>query len=462
MVTEHVEQLLGDYRLIRLLGRGGFADVYLGEQIYLKKPVAIKLLHTQVSKSQQESFLREAQHLANLVHPYIVRVLHFAVERGVPYLVMEYAPNGTLRTRHPPGSQLQLETIVSYIKRIADALQYIHDHKLVHRDVKPENMLLGVNQETLLSDFGLVAVAHTTSSLALEGRAGTPLYVAPEQLQGKPRPASDQYSLGIMVYEWLCGHCPFKGPLVELMAQHLYVSPPSLREKLPTISPVIEQVVFTALAKDPKQRFPSVREFAMALEQAIQVPNSVEVSNAQSSINEGDALFKKAKYKEALFTYEKAILQEPSNAQLHVNKGNVLFKIARYAEALAAYEHATRLDPSNAQFHRNKARAALSLEHFEEALASYEHAIHKEPNNPYLHKERGDILFHLKRFEEALICYEHAINLHPSFGLAYFNKGKVLEQLAQQAYDKLKKQSQQAFEDAKALGVHQDKSFTRI
>jgi serine/threonine protein kinase len=453
-VAERVEQRLGDYRLIRPLGRGGFAEVYLGEQIYLKKPVAIKLLRAQVSKSQQEEFLREARHLANLVHPCIVRVLHFAVERGIPYLVMEYAPNGTLRTRHPLDSQLPLETIVSYIRRIADALQYIHEQKLVHRDVKPENMLLGVNQEILLSDFGLVAVAHNSSSLSFEKRAGTPRYVAPEQLQGKPRPASDQYSLGVMAYEWICGHCPFDGPLVEIMAQHLYVPPPSLREKIPTISPAIEHVVFTALAKDYKQRFPSVREFAVALEQAIQVSNPVEISNAQSYINQGDAFFKRAKYKEALVAYEKALRLEPSNAQFHVNKGNLLFKMAKYAEALAAYEHATRLEPSNAQFHRCRARAALGLERFEEALVSYEHAISQESSNPYLHKERGDILFDLKLYEEALICYEHAINLHPSFGLAYLKKGKALEQMAQQAYDRLKEQSQQAFDKAKALGVH--------
>jgi serine/threonine protein kinase len=453
-VAERIAQQLGDYRLIRQLARGGFADVYLGEQIYLKRPVAIKLLHSHVTQWQQEDFLQEAQRLANLAHPHIIRVLHFAVERGIPYLVMEYAPNGTLRTRHPQGSQLQFETIISYITRIADALQYIHEQKLVHRDVKPENMLLGTNQEILLSDFGLAAVAHATSSLALEERAGTPLYIAPEQLQGKPRPASDQYSLGVMVYEWICGHCPFNGTLIEAVAQHLYVPPPSLQEKVPAVSSAIERVIFTALAKDPKQRFPSVREFAVALEQAIQVSNHVESSNAQSYINKGETLFKMAKYKDALVFYEHAIHLEPSNAQFHVNKGNALFKMAKYKDALAAYERATQLDPSNAQFHRNRAKAALSLEHFEEALASYDHAIRLETNNPYLYKERGDILFELKRFEEAIIYYEHAINLHPGFGLAYLNKGKVFEQLAQQSYERLKKQAQQAFEKAKELGAY--------
>jgi serine/threonine protein kinase len=454
LVVERIEQQLGDYRLLRLLGKGGFANVYLGEQIYLKRPVAIKLLHTQVTEFQQEDFLKEAQHLANLAHPHIVRVLHFAVEKGVPYLVMEYAPNGTLRKRHPHGSQLPLEAIIFYVKWIADALQYIHDQKLVHRDVKPENMLLGANQEILLSDFGLVAVAHATASLTLEGQTGgTPLYMAPEQLQGKPRPASDQYSLGVVVYEWLCGQCPFNGPLAEVVTQHLHVPPPSLQKRLPKLSPAIERVVFTALAKDPKQRFASVREFAVALEQAIQVSSRVEFSNAQPYISKGDTLFKMARYREALAIYEHAISLEPSNAQFHVNKGNVLFKMAKYMDALASYERATQLEPANAQFHRHRAKAALSLKRFEEALISYEEAINLEPGNPYLYKERGDILFDLSRFEEALIYFEHAIDLHPGFGLAYLSQSKAFEQLAQQYYDRFKKQSQQALEKAREFGV---------
>jgi len=453
-VAERIEQQIGDYRILRLLGKGGFADVYLGEQIYLKRSVAIKLLHTQVTEFQQEDFLKEAQHLANLAHPHIVRVHHFAVERGIPYLVMEYAPNGTLRTRHAHGSQLQLEAIIFYVKWIADALQYIHDQKLVHRDVKPENMLLGANQEILLSDFGLVAVAHATASLTLEGQAGTPLYMAPEQLQGKPRPASDQYSLGVVVYEWLCGQCPFKGPLAEVVTQHLYVPPPSLQERLPTLSPAIERVVFTALAKDPKQRFASVREFAVALEQAIKVSNQIEFSNAQPYISKGDMLFKMARYREALAIYEHAISLEPYNAKFHVNKGNVLFKMAQYTDALASYERATQLEPTNALFYRNRARAALSLKRFEDALTSYEQAINLEPGNPYLYKERGDILFDLSRFEEALVYFEHAIDLHPSFGLAYLSQSKAFEQLAQQYYDRFKKQSQQALEKAREFGVN--------
>src|SRR5207248_1288106 len=164
----------------------------------------------------------EARRLVRLRHPHIVRLLEFGIEGDMPFLVMEYASNGSLYTRHPKGSQVPLETVVSYTKQVADALQYIHEQKLVHRDIKPANMLLGSNLEVLVSDLGIAAVAHSTSSLSLQTMAGTVPYMAPEMIQGKPRPASDQYALGIVVYEWLCGDRPFRGSPAELYSQHLF------------------------------------------------------------------------------------------------------------------------------------------------------------------------------------------------------------------------------------------------
>src|SRR5579864_1804488 len=142
-MTDRIGQQLGNYRLTRLLGQGGFADVYLGEQVYLGTNAAIKVLQTRLSnESDLKWFVNDARTIARLSHPNIVRVLDFGVENETPFLVIEYAPNGTLRERHPPGSILPITTIVSYVKQVAAALQYAHDEKLIHRDVKPENMLL--------------------------------------------------------------------------------------------------------------------------------------------------------------------------------------------------------------------------------------------------------------------------------------------------------------------------------
>src|SRR5438105_4608251 len=269
-MTNRVGQQLGNYQLISLLGEGGFAEVYLGEHVHLGTQAAIKVLHTQLARDDMEQFRTEARTIAHLEHPHIVRILDFGVEDKTPFLVMSYAPNSTLRQHHSRGERVPLPTVVSYVKQVADALQYAHDEKLIHRDVKPENMLVGRRGEILLSDFGIALVAQSSRYQSTQEMAGTMAYMPPEQISGKPRPASDQYALGIVVYEWLTGDQPFHGSAIEIVTQHLAIPPTPLREKVPTISPDVEHVVMTALGKDPKERFMSVQAFATALEQASQ------------------------------------------------------------------------------------------------------------------------------------------------------------------------------------------------
>src|SRR5215831_15861149 len=132
-------------------------------------------------------------------------------------------------------------------------------------------MLLGERGEVLLSDFGIATVAQSSRYQGTQEVAGTAAYMAPEQITGHPRPASDQYALGIVVYEWLTGARPFHGSFNEIASQHLFAAPPPLRDKLPTLSPAVEQVVLTALAKEPQQRFASMQAFATAFEQACQM-----------------------------------------------------------------------------------------------------------------------------------------------------------------------------------------------
>ncbi|HWS84636.1 MAG TPA: serine/threonine-protein kinase [Ktedonobacteraceae bacterium] len=274
-MIDYQGQQFDNYRIIGPpLGVGSFGKVYLAEHIYRKKqaPVAIKVL-SQLPQDDLRSFLAEAR-TAHLKHPNIVQILDFGVEKHIPFIVMKYAPNGTLRQRHPKGTRVSLHTIVSYVKQIASALQYAHDERLVHRDIKPENLLIGEQNQILLSDFGLATIARSMSSQSVEQMAGTIPYMAPEQIQSHPHPASDQYSLGVVVYEWLCGERPFKGSFTEIAAKHTMVPPPPLHDKMPTITPEVEQIVMKALAKDSKQRFDSVSVFATMLEQAC--ANTVE------------------------------------------------------------------------------------------------------------------------------------------------------------------------------------------
>src|SRR5579872_2535769 len=266
-MTNRVGQHFGDYRLMQLIGKGGFADVYLGEHVRRKTLTAVKVLHARLAQDNLKSFLNEARSF-RLKHPHIIQMLDFGLEDDFPYLVMDYAPNGSLRQRHPKGAQLPLPTIVTYVKQIADALQYAHDEGVIHRDIKPDNMLLAQDDRVLLSDFGIASIAQTVASLNLRDQAGTVTYMSPEQLQGRPRPASDQYSMGIVVYEWIAGNRPFKGTFTEIHSQHLAALPPSLRERVPSLPAAIEEVVMTALTKDPRHRFANIRAFANALEQA--------------------------------------------------------------------------------------------------------------------------------------------------------------------------------------------------
>ena len=274
-MRNYVGEQLGNYRVLRLLGEGGQASVYLGEHVYLKSQAALKVRHAVLTEEERTVFLQEAQTLVHLTHPHIVRVLDFAVEDGMPFLVMEYAPHGTLRQRHPKGTRLPLDVLIAYVHQVASALQYTHDQGLIHRDVKPENLLLSSHDQVLLSDFGLVMLApQLLSSEATEpmekSLVGTTSYLAPEQLRGKAQPASDQYGLGVVVYEWLCGKPPFRGPFLEVAMQHVSVPPPSMREQVPALSPVIEEVVLRALAKEPELRFARVQDFATAFERAYQ------------------------------------------------------------------------------------------------------------------------------------------------------------------------------------------------
>jgi predicted ATPase len=294
-LQHYTGQQLGNYRILHLLGKGGSASVYLGEHLSLKSYAALKILHTHLTSQDTERFLAEARMLVSLAHPHIVQVLDFAVQDDLPFLVMSYAPGGTMRHRHPAGSRLPLDIVIDSVQQVASALQYAHDQRLIHRDIKPENMLIDAHQKLLLSDFGLSLFAPDTNSytayMGAQQVAGTPFYLAPEQLQGRPRFASDQYALAVVVYEWLCGMHPFTGTLREIAFQHLSTPPPSLRNLRSDISFALDVAVLRALAKEPEQRFPTVQAFASALQQAAlqtgPYPITAPSETISSFVNEG-------------------------------------------------------------------------------------------------------------------------------------------------------------------------------
>jgi serine/threonine protein kinase/type II secretory pathway pseudopilin PulG len=286
-VSDRNHQVLGHYQLLRRLGQGGFADVYLGQHIHLNTYAAIKILRTQVAEDDVQYFRTEARTLASLKHPHIVQVLDFGVDEMTPYLVMQYAPHGTLRQYHPRGVPVPLAIVISFVQQIASALQYAHNQKLIHRDIKPENMLIGEQYRLLLSDFGIAILSASARASAPTPAtswqlAGTASYMAPEQIQGHPVAASDQYALAVVIYEWLTGELPFQGSYMEILSQHMTTPPPPLRSKVSSIAEGVEQVLFTALQKDARRRFGHIQDFAQALQQAAQGVEWASTTDASS------------------------------------------------------------------------------------------------------------------------------------------------------------------------------------
>ncbi len=274
-MEDRVGQQIGTYRLIRLLGQSDWASVYLGEHQSLHTQVAIKVFTLQLTGDDAGRFGTEMGMLAHLAHPSLLRVLEGGLEGDRPFLVMDYAPGGNVRTRHPRGTILPAPVMFSYLKPIVATLLYLQERHLIHGNIKPENMLLGYNDALVLSEMNLPVLAQKRRALLPQQEASSAAYVAPEQLLGYPQPASDQYALGIVVYEWLSGDVPFHGSFQELSRQQLSVAPPPLRGKSPMVSSYVESLVFKALAKDPAQRFASVQAFAEELEQACQATQSV-------------------------------------------------------------------------------------------------------------------------------------------------------------------------------------------
>src|SRR6266566_4859953 len=284
---------IGSYCLQRLIGGGGMGDVYLAEDRRVNRRVAIKVIQTKTSSYLDTStaqdairlFQREVKAIANLDHPHILPFFDCGAGNfnglSITYMVMPFRKEGSLLNwlrQHNPSKALSPKYVAHFLHQAADALQYAHDQQIIHRDVKPSNFLIRSNNENadypdlLLADFGLAKLGTMTSSVsrATRGNYGTPIYMAPEHWDGKPVPATDQYSLAVMAYELLTGRPPFLGNQQQMMYQHLQVQPQPPSRHNPDIPASLDNVILRALAKRPEDRFISVTAFAQAFEQALQ------------------------------------------------------------------------------------------------------------------------------------------------------------------------------------------------
>jgi serine/threonine-protein kinase len=256
---------IGDFRLLRRLGRGGMAEVYLAEQVSLRRHVALKVLRSELAAdaSYIERFQVEAEAAARISHPNIVQVFAVGADRNVHYIAQEYVPGQNLREflarQGPPDGA----TALAIMRQVARALAEAADRGIVHRDIKPENILLGPKGEIKVADFGLARSTGAASSLTQVGiTMGTPLYMSPEQIEGRSLDhRSDQYSFGVTCYHMLTGRPPFSGETaLSIAVQHLKSDPPALERLRPDLPKPLCRLIAKTMAKDPARRYPSAKE----------------------------------------------------------------------------------------------------------------------------------------------------------------------------------------------------------
>lgn len=275
---------IGSYRVLNPIGRGGMAVVYKAYQSSLDRYVAIKVMTKQLAGDPLfvERFQREASSVARLRHQHIVQMVDFGLYDGLSYMVMEYIAGMTLKDKlnelRSKSQQMSLSEASQIIKHIASALDYAHAHNIIHRDVKPANILLRPEEQlakltgslpftAVLADFGVARMLEGVQITQTGVTVGTPDYMAPEQASGSASSlASDIYALGIVLYEMLTNELPFRGETpVAVIMQHLQADPPSVVERIPTLPYGIDDVLGQAMAKKPEERFLTAGAMAEAL-----------------------------------------------------------------------------------------------------------------------------------------------------------------------------------------------------
>jgi tRNA A-37 threonylcarbamoyl transferase component Bud32 len=262
-------QRLGQYQILARVGKGSVSTIYKAYQPKLDRFVAVKVLSPHVVDEEGflERFTQEARAVAQLDHPNIVPVYDFDQVGDIAYIVLKYVESGTLRSMMT-GKPLELDLVLDIITQVGLALGYAHRHDVIHRDVKPSNILVGEGRWALLTDFGLAKILGGGRQLTRSGVGmGTPDYMAPEQAQGLAGDGrADLYSLGVMLYEMTTGRVPFEAESsMAVVVKHITESPPSPGLFNPELLPAVEQVILTAMEKDPSLRFQTAEKMVTAL-----------------------------------------------------------------------------------------------------------------------------------------------------------------------------------------------------
>jgi len=432
---------VGPYRIVEQLGRGGMATVYKAYHPALDRYVALKALHPAFTEEPGflERFRREARIVAKLDHPNIVTIYDFAEHDGTPYLVMRYIAGETLEARLQHGP-LKFPEILHILKAVGQALSYAHSKGVLHRDVKPSNIILTQSGEVYLTDFGLARMAEVgESTLSRDVMAGTPQYISPEQAKGLATldARTDIYSLGIVLYELLVGQTPFIADTpYAVIHDHIFSPLPTPRSLKPDLPEALERVLLKALAKDPGDRYETADAFILAFEQAfttiteqrlgetVITPQSTVISPLQGTNTSSQRTIKGKQRWWIWLAASAAIIvcallgllglsalneghqadvpPSPENPQQLLQSARDACKERSFVEAVTLYQKATEEDPQLVEAYVECSKVLADMQEMDRAAAIIQEGLDANPDTLMLHERAAELAAQTGRWDVVL------------------------------------------------------------
>ncbi len=438
-----VSATIGRYHIIEELGRGGMGVVYKGHDPLLNRSVAIKILSQQLVGNPEckDRFIREAQAAARLNHPNITAIYDINEHEGIYFLVFEFIQGVSLDKYMKEHGHLSVEEALQIFIPAARALDYAHQHGIVHRDVKPGNIMVTDNGDVKVGDFG-IAWVEASQTLTQPGQViGSCFYFSPEQARGeKVDRRADIYSLGILLYEMMAGRVPFIADNLPAVIQlHLTKEPEPPTTYNMAIPRNVEQAILRCLKKDPAERYQTVTDLIkdLQIEGAGEEPSNVsKISPSEAALHNilGNNYYKQGKLDLAVMEWNKATGLDPYNALTHNNLGTALDGMGRLRDAITEYGKAVDLNPNNFVAHYNLGSAHYRNGEIEESIEEYRTVTVLNPKFAPAYYNLGNGYFRLGKLDSAIEEWQKALILNPQFaevlynlGNAYYRKGRKEE-----------------------------------
>jgi len=450
----------GRYEVRKKLGEGGMGAVYLAYDPRLGREVALKVIGAFVSdkdKSQQR-FNREAQAMAGLNHTAIVPIYDFGEQDGQPYLVMRLMLGGSLGELLHKKKRFTLAEAIQLLERLAPALEMAHARGMVHRDLKPDNILLDQFGHPAITDFGLVKwfnASTLTKSNRMIGM-GTPPYMSPEQGRGHSDldQRTDIYALGVILFQLLTGQWPYQSDnIFGFVYLHNFEPIPNICDLNPDLPPSCQTVIECVLAKERDARYDSVGEFVKALK-ALQAPKRAATQriSAVDYLKRGHAAYGQKDYKSATVEYSEALRLRPAYTNAYMSRGNAYYWSGEYGLAITDYNQALQVTPNYVAAYYWRGRAKQEQGKHKEAIQDYEQVLRINPKYVGAYYQRGLVQQEMGQLDLALADYESVLRLNPNYAKAKHAQQALLQQIkeAQEREEARKREAERKRKEAEA------------